>query len=352
MIGKWGKSPWVVSSLLTSVIVVLTACSSTTATPTAGSSAAPAATTGAAAVVPGSAGKLVFCDITGDAQWETQTRVVGFIAENGYGYKPEYLAASVEAIVAGMRKGDIDFCATSGNWNDTLDPAVKAGELVILGKIQDTPWQSGFVVPKYVLDANPGLKSVTDLPKFQNLFATAETGGKIRYVNCPAAWACNKTNAAKLKGYGLESIVSEIVPGAGAALDADLLGAAQKKQPWLGFAFGPSAPAAKVELVPLQEPAYSDQCWSTTKACAYPIVDNSWGANKKSADKAPKIAEFLKKALTKGDEVSQIVVQVDENKMKAEDAAVWYLKNYKQTWTTWVPADVATLVNAALDKKK
>ncbi len=45
-------------------------------------------------------------------------------------------------------------------WNE----AVKAGEVIPVGKSLEDNWQSTFIIPGYVADANPGLVSVETSP--------------------------------------------------------------------------------------------------------------------------------------------------------------------------------------------
>ena len=172
-----------------------------------------------------------------------------------------------------MRRGDIDVTMEIWlpNQDEAWNEARAAGEVLSVGLSLGSDWQSSFVIPAYLQEQYPDLDSVDDLKddKFKSLFATAETGGKARLVSCVIGWACEDVNLAQVKGYGLEGHLHLINPGDSAAADADIYGAFEKKEPWLGYQYGTSAPALKLDLVRLQEPEYSDECWFTTKACGY-----------------------------------------------------------------------------------
>ena len=101
-------------------------------------------------------------------------------------------------------------------------------------------WQSAFVISAYLQEQYPELDSVEDLKdeRFKALFATPATGGKARQVSCVIGWACEEVNAAQIEGYGLEDHVHIINPGDGAALNADLYGAYEKGETWLGYQWG------------------------------------------------------------------------------------------------------------------
>ena len=39
---------------------------------------------------------------------------------------------------------------------------------------------------------------------------------------------------------------------------------------------------------------------------------------------------------------------MQDHKASTEEAAAWFLKNYEDLWTGWLPADVAAKVKAAM----
>ena len=66
----------------------------------------------------------------------------------------------------GLRNGDVDINmeiwladANTQMWNDALS----ADEAIDAGKSLDDNWQSTFLIPGYLQDANPGLDSIQDL---------------------------------------------------------------------------------------------------------------------------------------------------------------------------------------------
>ena len=99
--------------------------------------------------------------------------------------------------------------------------------------------------------------------------ATDETDGKARLVSCVIGWECEGVNAKQIAGYGLSDHVHIVNPDSGGALNSDLTEAYENGEPWLGYQWGTNEPALLIDLVRLDEPAYSNECWSTTMACAY-----------------------------------------------------------------------------------
>ena len=140
-------------------------------------------------------------------------------------------------------KGDID--VTMEIWlpnrQEVWEPAVTKGEVIPLGKSLDDNWQSAYVVPTYVVEQNPGLKTVQDLRDYIDLFP--QEGGKAVLVSCLAAWNCSRINESQLAAYGLDDIITLQDPGSQASLFASLEVAYAKGEPWLGYLWGPTHPA-------------------------------------------------------------------------------------------------------------
>ena len=185
--------------------------------------------------------KLVFNDLN----WNSaliQNRIAQYIVDKGYGYPTEVLFGGTLPLFQGLRRGDshITMEIWLPNQDEAWAEAQAAGEVVSVGESLGKDWQSAFVIPKYLQEQYPELDSVEDLKdeKFQKLFATAATGGKARLVSCVIGWACEEVNAAQIEGYGLTEFIEVVSPGDGAALSADLYGAYEKKEPWLGYQWG------------------------------------------------------------------------------------------------------------------
>ena len=126
------------------------------------------------------------------------------------------------------------------NQDEAWEEARVEGAVLSVGKSLGSDWQSAFVIPAYLQEQYPDLDSVEDLKEqeYKDLFKTAETGDKARLVSCIIGWACEEVNKAQVTGYGLDDHVQIINPGDGAALNADLYGAYERQEPWLGYQWG------------------------------------------------------------------------------------------------------------------
>jgi glycine betaine/proline transport system substrate-binding protein len=58
--------------------------------------------------------------------------------------------------------------------------------------------------------------------------------------------------------------------------------------------------------------------------------------------------EMLRKYNTTIDQNNKVLAAMQDNDLDAEGAAEWFLRNFEDTWTDWVPEDVAENVKDAL----
>ena len=296
----------------------------------------------------------------GDLNWDSaqlQDRVAQYIVEKGYGYPTDVVLGATLPLFQGLRRGDID--VTMEIWLPNQDEAWTearvAGEVLSVGLSLGTDWQSAFVIPAYLQEQYPDLDSVEDLSddKFKALFATAETDGKARLVSCVIGWACEEVNLSQVKGYGLEDHVYLINPGDGAAANADIYGAFEKKEPWLGYQWGTNDPALKLDLVRLQEPEYSDECWFTTKACAYEDAQILIAVHPDMPAKAPDVLAMLRQWDFTVAIYKEVVKWREANDgASINDAALWWLKSNADIWKAWVTPEAASAIEAALGKSE
>ena len=212
-------------------------------------------------------------------------------------------------------------------------------------------------MPRYVVEGDkdrgikpmaPDLKSVSDLPKYWKLFKDPEDPSMGIFYSCIPGWTCARVNDQKFEAYGIEGQYNIMQPGSGAALAASMETAYKRKKPWLGYYWAPTWVLGKLDMYQLEEPAFDQKIWDTTKACSYPAVKCDILVHKKLPEQAPEVIEMLKKYETTLEINNKFLAYMKDNKAETDDAAQWFLKEYESLWTQWVPADVAAKVKAAM----
>ena len=307
----------------------------------------------------------------GDLNWDSanfHSQMAAFILRHGYGCRVRLIYGASVPIMTAHYEGKNDLIMEV--WYDNIkaeyDAAVKSGNIRMLG-VNTPDGEQGWYIPRFVQEANPGLRSVFDLPKYKHLFKDPEEPSKGRFVNCIPGWSCELINTVKLRAYGLEKHYTNFRPGSGGALAAAIKGAYIKKKPVLAYYWAPTPLLGQLDLVKLEEPAWNKADWDEMmkhvtalkkggeeamgdpkKAVAYPSVELPKSVTAKFAAENPKIIAFLDKYTLPSDVVSKALAYLErEAGGDAKATAIHFLKTNK-VWKKWVPADVAKKVETAL----
>ena len=287
--------------------------------------------------------KLVFGDISW-ASVQVHNRIAAFIIQNGLegSYEIEYISGDTLPTINGVVQGDIDIDMESwhSNFREVYEKGIASGDMVDLGKnMPDAP--QGWWVPRYLIEGPdakaPDLKHVRDLPKYAELFKDPEDPTKgILYMGT-AGWTATEISEGIFEEYGLGDYFNQGIPGSGAALAATMVGAYEKRAPWVGYYWAPTAVLGRLDMVRL-------------KGSEFEPADVNILVNKGMMEKAPEVVEFLKNYATSVDDNNEFLAQMESNDWDTEQTAIWFLKNKENVWTSWVDSEVAGRVKDALAK--
>ena len=315
--------------------------------------------------------------VFGGLNWDSaliQNGVARYIVEKGYGYPTSQIEGATLPLFQGLRKGDIDLTMEIWlpNQDTAWNEAVKAGEVIPVGKSLEDNWQSSFLIPKYMQDANPELDSIEDLKedKFKSLFE--QEGGKVVLLGCIAGWGCrtmqdgDETGPGQIVGMGLEDHVVVRDPGTSGALAAAIEAAFAKEDPILFYYWGPTALAHQlatgVGYVDLEQPDPSECADnSPIHGCAFPAAEVMIAMNTELVNDAPELITFFQNwDWSAGNQLAAEGWYADNKEGLTNDGksseeiysatGVWYLQN-NDAWKSWVPDDVSANVEAALAKE-
>ncbi|MGD8387732.1 MAG: ABC transporter substrate-binding protein [Desulfobacteraceae bacterium] len=311
---------------------------------------------------------IIFADFGWDSA-QVHNRIAAFIIEKGLGYPVKYVQGETIMLntaliqAKGGEAPNVNMETWTENWQELYDEGLAKGKdpntdegFVNLGSNFPNSVQ-GWYVPRYVVEGDtergikptaPDLKSVFDLPKYWKLFQDPEDPGKGRFHSCIPGWSCALVNEKKFEAYGIKENYNIMQPGSGPALAASMETAYKRGKPWLGYYWAPTWVLGKLDMLQLEEPAFDQKIWDTTKACAYPAVKCDIVVHKRLPEKAPDVIAFLKNYETTLDINNKFLAYMQDNKASTEEAAAWFLKTYEDLWTGWVPADVAAKVKAAM----
>ena len=310
--------------------------------------------------------------VFGGLNWDSalvQNGIARYIVEHGYGHETSQIEGATVPLFQGLRKGDIDITMEIWlpNQNVVWNEAVKAGEVIPVGKSLEDNWQSTFLIPAYVQAANPDLDSVEDLKEeqYKSLFAEADSGGKAVLYGCIAGWACRgvqegtDAGVGQIAAYGLEHHLELRDPGDSGLLAAAIEGAFKKEEPILFYYWGPTKLMLDLEypekVIDLEQPDPST-CANNdpVHGCAFPPAEVMIAMNTGLVEDAPYLIKFFNNwDWSAGNQLAADgwYGANSENYDTAEEAfeatAVWYLSN-NDAWKSWLPDDILENVLGAL----
>ena len=288
------------------------------------------------------------------------TALARFILEEGYGCATDSIPGTTLVLNQGLARGDVDILMEvwTANAAQAFVDARERGEVEELGATFPDATE-GWYVPSYVVEGEdapaPELTSVQELDQYTALFSDPEQPDQGRFLNCVIGWQCEVVNTKKLIAYDLMDDYTNIRPGAGAALEAEVRSAYLREKPVLFYHWAPTALIGRFDFVKLDEPAYDEETWTTMmnseepeNATAYPVTRVVVGANTDFTDAAPRLREFFMDYGTTSAQTSAALAFMQENDATPEDAAMHFLETQDGVWREWVPQDIAERVSAAL----
>lgn len=296
-----------------------------------------------------------------DAGWDSiriHNSIAQLILEEGYGYKTEVTSGTTAATMQALEQGDINVYMEvwTDNIKEVYEKAIDKGSIVkVSTNFADNT--QGLYVPTYVIKGDaergikpmaPDLKTVQDLEKYPELFRDPEDSTKGRIVGAPSSWSVSEHLETKLETYGLDQKYNYLAPGSDSAIVADLAGAYQKGQPWVGYYWSPTWVTASYDLTLLEDHKYDEETWEKSKGTEFPPNDVVIAVHKDLPTQAKDVVDFLGKYETSNDLTESALKYMGENKVEADEAARWWMKENEELWTAWVPAEVADKVKAAL----
>ena len=299
-----------------------------------------------------------------DQQFESlwiNNAIFKFVVENGYGYPVETIELTTPLMQVALAQGDIDSNLEmwQQNFIDNYNEEIAKGSYVNLGPTYEGGPQF-FIIPKATAEKY-NIKTVDDMKKHWKLVEDPEDSSKGEFINCPIGWQCAEINRAKLQAYGLDEFYNIKSGGTAAALDAALVGAQKKGKAVFGYYWAPTSIMGAFEWTVLEEPPYTDSCWEEVskgqnddtyipkEACAYETLPIDKAVHKGLLEKAPDVVAMMRKMNVGLQPINVTAAYTVENfETQWDKAAIYYLQNYEDRWTTWMPAENVKKVKEAL----
>jgi glycine betaine/proline transport system substrate-binding protein len=269
------------------------------------------------------------------------TQLMGSVLAEA-GYNVEYVQADYLAQFAGLRTGDLhvamEIWETTGR--EAMDEAVATGNVVNLGPTGMEAIEEWWY-PTYVAEKCPGLPDWQALNDCAEVFATAETAPKGRYLGGPVTWG--GFDEERVAALGLDYEV--VHAGTDAALFAELESAYQREAPILLWVYAPHWAPLKfagewVDFPEYTEECYTDPAWGVNPDATHdcgkprgPIWKVAWTG---LGDKWPGAQAAIEAFTIGNDDMGAMIAAVDLDGGTVEGVVADWMAANEATWKGWI----------------
>ena len=296
-----------------------------------------------------------------DMNWPSASLMANvdkIILKHGYGCDAELVPGDTMPTGTSMiEKSEPDIAPEL--WSNSFAKQLQTGtaekRLRIAGKSLSDGGEEGFWVPKYMVEKVPILATIDGIKKNAKIFKHPEDPDKSAFVGCPAGWTCQITSGNLFRALKLADSGFELVdPGSAAGLAGSIAKAYERREPWFGYYWAPTAILGKYQMVKVDFGTGTDE--KHYKACIsqddcvdpiptmYPPSPVHTVTTESFASNAPEAYDYLAKRAFTNAEMNRLLVWIEENQADGETAAVYFLKNHETVWIQWVSAAIAAKV--------
>lgn len=308
----------------------------------------------------GEEGPLVFADPGWDSA-RLQTAVAQFILEHAYNFPSQTVSGSGLLLHEGLVTNQIDIHMEV--WSENIPPYAAdkaAGNLQEVGvSFEDN--QSGFYVPRYVIEGDPKrnippkapkLRSVQDLKHYSHVFRDADNPRKGHIYGPAEEWASGAIIYNKYIYYRLDNEYVYSRPASGEELSRILIKAYEKGEAIVSYYWTPTWLLGAYDFVLLEDTPYTDAKLYKTGATECPSVRVVTAASNKFAKQHPEIIKFLGRYHTTSTALSQAMKHRYTSQASWPETARWFLRQHDKELQVWLDPEKAALVRRALEKTK
>ncbi|MBX3496652.1 MAG: ABC transporter substrate-binding protein [Parvibaculum sp.] len=269
------------------------------------------------------------------------TNIMAEVLKKG-GYNVELVQADYLAQFTGLKTGDVhvamEMWETTGR--EAMDEAIATGTVENFGETGMEAVEEWWY-PAYVKDKCPGLPNWEALNDCADVFATAETAPKGRYLGAPVTWGGFDDERVEALGLNYEVVHA----GTDAALFAELQSAYDRKAPILLWVYAPHWAQIKFEGEWIEFPTYTPECysdpaWGSNPDMAYdcgkprgPIWKVGWAGVK---DTWPGAYNAIKAFNISNDEMAAMIAAVDLEGAELNAVVADWMSENEERWSAWL----------------
>ncbi|QMU59826.1 MAG: glycine/betaine ABC transporter substrate-binding protein [Boseongicola sp.] len=280
------------------------------------------------------------------------TKVASFLMTQGYGCEVTAVpSTTVPAITSLAETGQPDIVTELWtSYTPVYFELLEAGKVVELSKVLSDGGVEAWWIPKYLADKHP------ELTTLEGIRANPELIGG-RFHDCPTGWGCDITNNNNFVAAGLgDAGVERFQHGSGETLAAAIAAAYEDEAPWFGYYWAPTSVLGKFPMVQVEMGDYAqdvhdcnalEDC-ATPGLSAYPTADVVTAVTTSFSEREPDVSDMLSKMTFTNTQMGEVLAWQENENASYDEAAVYFLSNYKDTWSGWLNDDARGKLSALL----
>ena len=302
-----------------------------------------------------------------DLSWESaafSTYVLKAILEKGYGCTVEVVPGSSAALEVALTQNDVQVLAELWDGRtEIINKGIESGQVLVVGDTLIGGAEQGWYVPTYVIEGDesrdvaalaPQLKRAAQLSEYRHVFQSPTQTAVGRFYNCPTGWVCETTNTGMLQVLGLDTAYENFRAGTGAALDAAISSAYERREPILFYYWQPAGLMAKHNFTRLEQSPFKASCWEaivaqTDQACKTDFLVSSLriAVSAPFAERHPDLLAFFEKYALPPAYINSAILRMTEASLSGPQIAELFISEEPEVWQSWVPTSVAEHILAA-----
>ncbi len=271
--------------------------------------------------------------------YEADAAVVGYLLQNELGCTVVKKNIDEQTSWQGFPTGEVDVILENWGHEDLAAKYITTDKVAQDGGQTGNEGIIGWYVPKFFVDANPDiLNAKTDptvLNNYADQFKTSESGSKGQLLDGDPSFVTN--DQGMINGFGLNYKV--VYSGSEAASNKAIQSAIDQNKPILAYYYTPNWFSAKVDLVHIELPAWTQGCDSdpTSIKCDYPPYHLNKVVSTKFATSGSPAAALIAKFNWSNDDQNQVAEYITGENMSDDAAAKKWLDANTAKWQAWLP---------------
>lgn len=281
------------------------------------------------------------------------TGVAKFIMEQGYGCDVTVVPSdTVPAVTSVAENGEPDIVTEL--WLNSAGEAYleleEQGKIERVAEVLDPGGVEGWWIPTYLAEKHPELKTIEGVMENPELVDN-------RFNNCPSGWGCRVVSDNLIRALDLEDSGIEVFDhGSGETMASSMASAVQSEEPWFGYYWGPTVPLGKYDMTRVELGEYKPEVHKRNQTqdiddpgvSEFPAATILTSITTDFKDRQPEVAEMLSHMTFKTSTMSELLAWMDSNNASAEEAAVYYLSNNSDEWSSWLNDSARERLAAAM----